>query len=63
MQVRRNGHVRVKPVKVHGVFIGSVFPDKESRTKVGVKYFEGKFSDGKKTVRVISFELILRDRY
>ena len=45
---------------VHGVFIGEVSPVKHSRTKTDVRYFEGKLSDGKKTVRMVSFEPKLR---
>ena len=41
---------------VHGVFIGEVSPVKHSRTKTDVRYFEGKLSDGKKTVWMVSFE-------
>ena len=41
---------------VHGVFVGDVSPVKESRTKNGVKLFEGRFTDGKKVVRMVSFE-------
>jgi len=41
---------------VHGVLVGEVSPVKTSRKRSDVKYFDGKFSDGKKTVRVVSFE-------
>ena len=40
---------------VHGVFVGDLSPVKESRTKNGVKLFEGRFTDGK-VVRMVSFE-------
>jgi len=40
----------------HGVLVGEVSPVKTSRKMSDVKYFDGKFSDGKKTVRVVSFE-------
>ena len=39
----------------HGVLVGELSPMKDSRSTVGVRYFEGQFSDGKKTVRSISF--------
>ena len=41
---------------VHGAFIGQLSPIKISRTNADVKYFDGFFSDGKKTVRMVSFE-------
>ena len=44
-----------KGVTVHQVIVGELSPVKESRGKVGVKYFEGQLSDGKKTV-MVSFE-------
>lgn len=43
------------PVTVHGVVGGQVSPLKTSKTKSGVRYFDGFFSDGKKMVRMISF--------
>ena len=45
---------------VHGVVVGELSPVKDSRGKAGVQYFEGQLSDGKKTVRMVSFELKLR---
>ena len=36
------------PVTVHGVVIGGVLPIKTSKTKSGIKYFDGTFTDGKK---------------
>ncbi len=45
---------------VHGVFIGAVSPTRESRTKPEIKFFESLLSDGKETVRVVSFEPKLR---
>jgi len=45
---------------VHRVFVGSLSPIKASRKNNKVKYFEGQLSDGRKTVRVISFEPKLR---
>ena len=49
-----------KGATVHGMLIGELSPVKESRSTVGVRYFEGQFSDGKKTVRIVSFEPKLR---
>ena len=45
---------------VHGVLVGEVSPIKMSRKRNNVKYFEGQFSDGKKTVHLVSFEPKLR---
>ncbi len=41
---------------VHGVFIGTVSPVKDSCKRPGVRYFDGQLSDGKKSARMISFE-------
>ena len=46
---------------VHGTFVGDVTPIKSARNS-DVKYFESQFSDGKKTVRVVSFEPNLRQK-
>ena len=35
-----------KGATVHGLLIGELSPVKESRSTVGVRYFEGQFSDG-----------------
>ena len=35
---------------VHGVVVGEVSPVKTSSKNRAVKYFDGRFSDGKKTV-------------
>ncbi len=43
-----------------GFLLGPVSPTKCSRTKAEVQFFEGQLSDGKKTVRVVSFEPKLR---
>lgn len=51
------------PVTVHGVVVGQVSPLKTSKTKSGVKYFDGSFSEGKKTLRMISFEPKLREQF
>ena len=45
---------------VHGMVVGELSPVKDSRGKAGVRYFEGQLSDGKKTVRMVSFEPKLR---
>ena len=45
---------------VHGVVVGELSPVKDSRGKAGLPYFEGQLSDGKKTVRMVSFEPKLR---
>ena len=45
---------------VHGVLVCEVSPIKTSRKRNDIKYFEGQFSDGKKTVRLVSFEPKLR---
>ena len=44
---------------VHGVLVGEVSPIKTSR-KRNVKNFEDQCSDGKKTVRLVTFEPKLR---
>ena len=45
---------------MHGVLVGEVSPIKTSRKRNNVKYFEGQCSDGKKTVRLVTFEPKLR---
>ena len=50
----------MKGATVHGMPVGELSPVKDSRSKVGVRYFEGQLSDGKKTVRIVSFEPKLR---
>ena len=45
---------------VHGILVGEVSPIKTSRKRNDIKYFEGQFSDGKKTVCLVSFEPKLR---
>ena len=45
---------------VHGVFVGDVSRVRDSRKNSGVKLFEGRLTDGKKAVRVVSFEPRLR---
>ena len=47
---------------VHGVFVGAVSPVRDSRSKKGVKYFEGNLSDGEKRVRVVAFDSKLHQR-
>ena len=44
---------------VLGVLVGEVSPTEMSRKRNNFKYFEGQFSDGKKT-RLLSLELKLR---
>ena len=48
---------------VHGVLIGEVSPVKTSRRRSDVKYFESQLSDGKKTVRLVSFEPSLHHKF
>lgn len=45
---------------VHGVFIGEISPVKCGKSHPNVKYFDGQFTDGKKAVRMVSFEPKLR---
>ena len=49
-----------KGVNVHGIPV-CVSPVRDSRSTTGVSYFEAKLSDGKKCVRVVSFEPSHRD--
>lgn len=49
-----------KGATVYGVLVGELSPIKDSRGKAGVRYFEGKLSDGKKTIRMVSFAPNLR---
>ena len=51
------------PVTVHGVVVGQVSPLKTSKTKSSVRYFDGSFTDGKKTLRMISFEPKLHEQF
>ena len=48
---------------VHGVLVGQVSPIKTSRKRANVKYFEGQLSDGKKTVRLVSFDPNLHRKF
>ena len=48
---------------VHGVLVGELSSIKMSRKRNDVKYFEGQFSDRKKTVRLVSFEPKLRNQF
>ena len=45
-----------KAARVHGVVVGQLSPIKCSRKNSSTKYFEGHFSDGKMTTRMVSFE-------
>ena len=47
---------------VHGVVVGQVSPIKSSTKWNEVKYFDGQFSDGVKTVRLVSFEHSLHSK-
>ena len=40
----------------HGVVISELSPIKTSTKNSAVKYFDGRFSNGKKTVRLVSFD-------
>ena len=51
------------PVTVHGLVVGQVSPLKTSKSNSGVKYFNGSFTDGKKTLRMVSFDPKLRDQF
>ena len=55
--------VSSSPVTVHGVVVGQVSPLKTSKTKSGVRYFDGSFSDGTKMLRMISFDPKLREQF
>ena len=48
---------------VHGVVFGELSPIKTSSKNRAVKYFDGQFSDGKKTVRLVSFDPALRNKF
>ena len=48
---------------VHGVIVGELSPIKASRKSNEIKYFEGKLSDGIKTVRVVSFDPKLHTQF
>ena len=45
---------------VEGVFVGTLSPVTTGKKNIGVKYCDGQISDGKKTVRFVSFEPKLR---
>ena len=44
------------PMTAYGIVIGGVLPMKTSKTKSGVKYFDSTFTDGKKALRMVSFD-------
>ena len=52
--------VPLTSANVGGVFVGTLSPIKNSRNNTKVKYFEGKLSDGYKTVRFVSIEPKIR---
>ena len=41
---------------VHGTVVGEVLPIKASRKNCKTMYFEGKLTDGRKIVQVVSFD-------
>ena len=45
---------------VYGIIVGQVSPVKTSKKQLDVKFLEGQISDGVKTIRLVSFEPILR---
>ena len=47
---------------VHGVVVGELSPIKTSTKNSAVKYFDGRFGDGKRTVRLVSFDATLRKK-
>ena len=49
-----------KQATVHGVFVGDLSPIKVSRKCPDRKYFEANLSDGRKTIRMVSFDPNLR---
>lgn len=46
-------------VNIHGI-VTQLSPVKQSRSNSHVKYFDGKLSDGKKTLKLIAFDPLLR---
>jgi len=48
---------------VYGLVVGQVSPIKSSKSKSGVRYFDGSFSDGRKTLRMISFDPKLHEQF
>ena len=51
------------PVTVHGMVVGQVSPLKTSRSNSSMKYFNGSFTDVKKTLRIISFDPKLHNQF
>ena len=49
-----------KGVTVHSVLVGELSSVKNSHSKAGLLFFEGQLSDGKKTIRMVSFKPKLR---
>ena len=48
---------------VHAMVLGELSPIKTSSKNIAVKYFNGRFSDRKKTVRLVSFDPALRNQF
>lgn len=48
---------------VHGTLVGEVLPIKASRKNLETKYFEGKLTDRRKTVQVVSFDPKLHGQF
>ena len=51
-----------KCATVHGVVVGELSPVKTSSKNSAMKYFDGRFGDGTKTVRLVSFDSTLRSK-
>jgi len=48
---------------VHGIVVGKLSPVKTSKKKnSGVQYFDGRYADEKKVVRLVSFDLTVRNK-
>jgi len=52
-----------KSATVHGVVVGELSPVKTSSKNSAMKYFDGRFGDGTKTVRLVSFDPTLRTKF
>ena len=51
-----------KYATVHGVVVGELSPVKTSSRNNAMKYFDGQFGEGTKTVRLVSFDSSLRSK-